>query len=72
MKSPAVIICALLIGVLALLLYAYQRPPEDVEVMSDQPMTLHWLTLAIAILSLLTAVVGLIQKIIELRHSTRG
>lgn len=71
MKRPAVIIGATILGALALIFYLQQLPPEGVEPKGDE-MTLAWVSLAIAILSLLTAVVGLIQKVVELRHAKKS
>lgn len=72
MRRLTMIICALTIGVLALFLYFQQQPPHGVEVMSDQSIVLQWLTLAIGLVSLLTGIIGLIQKLIELRQLRRG
>jgi hypothetical protein len=38
----------------------------------DSPATIAWISLAIAALSLATAVVGLVQKLVELRAARRG
>ena len=70
MKRPAVIIGALIVGVLALIFYVQQSPPEGVEPKGGE-VTVAWISLAVAIVSLLTAIAGLIQKFIELRKSGR-
>ena len=70
MKRPAVIIGALIVGVLALIFYVQQMPPEGVEPKGDE-VAVAWISLAVAIVSLLTASVGLIQKFIELRQAAR-
>ncbi len=70
MKRPAIIIGALIVGVLALIFYVQQMPPEGVEPKGDE-VAVAWISLAVAIVSLLTASVGLIQKFIELRQAAR-
>lgn len=72
MRRPAVFIGAFVIGILALIIYFQQQPPAGVEPMGDESPMRQWLTLAIGIVSLLTALVGLIQKVIELRAHKRA
>ena len=68
MKRPAYIVGAAAIFVIALLVYFTTRPPGDVTAMSDErSATVAWISLAVAALSLASAVVGLIQKLVELR-----
>ena len=71
MKRPAVIVGASIIGFLALIFYFQQMPSDGVEPMGDESTTMQWLTLAIGIVALMTALVGMIQKIIELRMTSR-
>ena len=71
MKRPVVIVGALVLGVLALIYYLQQLPPDGVEPKGDE-MTIAWISLAVSIVSLLTALVGLVQKVIELRHASRS
>ena len=70
MKRPVVIVGALVVGLLALVFYFMQLPPEGVEPMGDSE-TMGWVSLAVAVVGLMTSVVGLIQKIIDLRHAPR-
>lgn len=70
MKRPVVIVGALVVGLLALVFYVTNLPPEGVEPMGDSE-TMGWVSLAVAVVGLMTSVVGLIQKIIDLRHAPR-
>ena len=70
MKRTALIVAAFLIGIVALIFYFQSSPPEGVEPMGDDENS-AWISLAVAIISLLTAIVGLIQKIIEMRQTSR-
>ena len=68
MKRPVVIVTALVLGITALWFYSSLQPPAGIETKGDDDaLTLRWLTLAISIISLLTGVAGLTQKILELR-----
>lgn len=60
-----------LVGIVATILYFQQQPPAGVETMGDESSTMQWLTLAVAVVSLLTSLVGLVQKLIELRVTRR-
>ena len=71
MKRPAIIIAAAVIGVIALIVYFTTRTPAGITPMDGAPATIAWISLAIAILSLATAVVGLIQRLVELRAARR-
>jgi hypothetical protein len=67
-KRPIVILFALAFGLLTLWLYVELLAPSDIETMgADEHNATQWLMLAISVVSLLTAIVGLIQRIIELR-----
>lgn len=70
MKRPAVILGTLVVGLLALAYYVMQLPPEGVETMGEAE-TMSWISLAVAVVGLLTSLVGLIQKIVDLRHAAR-
>jgi hypothetical protein len=72
MKRPASIIGAAVICVIALIVYFGTRPPGGVTPMDgESSATIAWISLAVAALSLATAVVGLIQKLVELRAGNR-
>ncbi len=71
MKRPITIVVALVIGIAAFWLYSGMQQPAGIEAKGDDDtLTLRWLTLAISVVSLLTGVVGLIQKVIELRAAS--
>jgi hypothetical protein len=73
MKRTSYIIGAAVICVIALIVYFATRPPGGVTPMGDESSaTVAWISLAVAALSLATAVVGLIQKLVELRASNRS
>lgn len=73
MKRPGFIIGALVVCVIAVVVYFTTRTPSDVAPMGDDgSQRIAWISLAIAALSLATAVVGLIQKLVELRATKGG
>ena len=73
MKRPACIIGAAVICVIALIVYFATRAPGGVTPMGEEvSATITWISLAVAALSLATAVVGLIQKLVELRAAKGG
>jgi hypothetical protein len=63
----SVIIAAAVVAVLGLWAYLAYRIPPGVEPMGDDSQTIAWVALATSIVSLLTALTGLVQKLIELR-----
>jgi len=73
MKRPVLIVGAAVVCAIALMVYFATRPPEGIAPMGDDsPATIAWISLAIAALSLATAMVGLVQKLVELRAARRG
>jgi hypothetical protein len=72
MKRPGFIVAALVVGVLAGLAYYATRTPPDVAPMGDGGETITWISLAIAVVSLATAVVGLIGKLVDMRAAKSG
>jgi hypothetical protein len=73
MKRPVYIAGAAVISVIALIVYFATLPPGGVTPMGDESSaTIPWISLAVAALSLATAVVGLIQKLVELRAGKGG
>lgn len=73
MKRPALIISAAVIGVIALIVHFATRAPDSITPMGEESSaTIAWISLAVAALSLATAVVGLVQKLVELRAVRRG
>jgi len=63
-----VIAVAVAVSIAAFWLYARLAPPEGVEPKGDE-QTLPWVTLATAIVSLLTAIVGLVEKLVARRRA---
>ncbi len=72
LKRPTMIVIATLIAVVGLALYFTYRVPPGVAPKSDTVETIAWIALATAVVSMLTAIIGLIQKLLELRASKRG
>jgi hypothetical protein len=73
LKRPVVIIGAAVVCVITFVVYFAMRPPEGVTPMGEEgSATVAWISLAVALLSLATAAVGLIQKVVELRAAKRG
>ena len=73
MKRPAYIVGAAVVCVIAFFVYFATRTPEGVAPMGDQTSeTIAWISLVVAVLSLATTVVGLIQKLVELRAGKRA
>jgi hypothetical protein len=73
MKRPAVVVGGAVICVIAFIVYFATRTPEGVTPMGDESSTtVAWISLAVAIVTLVTTVVGLVQKLIELRAGQRG
>ena len=71
MKRPTYIIAAAVIGVIALIVYLNTRVPAGITPMDGDPATINMISLAIAILGLATAVIGLIRELVQLRAKRR-
>jgi hypothetical protein len=67
MRRPWVIIGCLVIGAAALWLYYFTRLPPGIEAKGDAERLLPWMSLAGAVVSLLTGIVSLGLKVVELR-----
>ena len=72
MKSPVFIGAAVLVSLLAFVVFFYVRPPAGIEPLGDETTTVAYVSLATAIITLIVAVIGLIQKIIEARASRKS
>jgi hypothetical protein len=73
MKRPAVIVGGAVICVIAFIVYFTMRAPTGIAPMGDESSaTIAWISLAVAVLTLVTSAVGLLQKLIELRAGQRG
>ena len=71
MQRPVVIFITLAIGFAALWYYFDQRPSSGVEPMGDSDtLIVQWVALLTAVVSLFAAIVGLVQKLIELRANS--
>lgn len=67
MRKIAFIVAALIVSAVGFWLYFEYRVPPGVEPKGANDESIAWISLAAAIVSLLTAVVGVVQKLIELR-----
>jgi hypothetical protein len=65
LKRWSVILGAAVIALLGLWAYFAYRIPPGVEPMGDQTETVAWIGLATAIVSMITALAGLAQKLLE-------
>jgi len=63
LKKNSVIIFLLLLALIAFLVYQQIKIPRGVTPLGDQTEILAWLSLATSIISLITALIGLIEKI---------
>ena len=61
-----VIALATIIGATALLVFARYRVPPGVTPMTADAESIAWIALATAVVSLISAAIGLVQKILEL------
>ncbi len=68
LKRWSVIVGAAIVALVGLWAYFAYRMPPGVEPMGDDSQTIAWVALATSIVSLLTALTGLVQKLIELRR----
>ena len=73
MGRRILIVVALAIGLAALWYYLSQQTPPGVETMSgDDDQMVQWIALATAVVSLLTALVSLIQEVVKARAGRQG
>jgi hypothetical protein len=72
LKRPMIIGIAVLVAVVGLALFFTYRVPPGVAPKGGSAETIAWLGLAAAVASMLTAIIGLIQRILELRASGQG
>ena len=72
MKRPAVIVALFVVGLIAAGSYFVFTPPPGVEPMGGDDATVAWVSLTVAVVSMLTALIGLVQKVIELRAAARA
>ena len=67
LKKPLIILICIVLAGIGLWLYLTFRTPPGVAPMGETSEIIAWLGLAGCVVSFLTAIIGLIQKIIELR-----
>jgi hypothetical protein len=73
MQRPAVIVGGAVICAIAFIVYFAMRTPVGIAPMGDESSaTIAWISLVVAVLTLVTTVVGLVQKLIEVRAGQRG
>lgn len=65
LRNPITIISFLILSAILAYLYFQYRIPSDIVTLGDNTETVALIALYTSIVSLLTAIVGLIQKIIE-------
>ena len=65
-KTWVILSAALLAGA-AFFVFDRYREPAGVAAMGDGTETIAWIALATAIVSMITAIIGLVQKILEIR-----
>jgi hypothetical protein len=71
MKKVSIIIFFAILGIIALFIFLYFMPPAGIE-SKGETVTIAYISLAVAIVSFLTSLLGLIQKIIELRTNANS
>mgnify|MGYP001145165573 CR=1 FL=1 len=72
LRKPIVIVLAFVISVVGILVYFYfGLSPDDVQPMGAESDTVSWVALGTAVVSMLTAIFGLAQKISELKGKNR-
>lgn len=69
LKRWSVIVGAAIVALVGLWAYFAYRIPPGVEVQSDTSETVAWIGLAIAVVNMLAALVGLVQKLVEMRKA---
>lgn len=67
MRKLPFIVAALAMSAIGFSLYFTYRVPSGLEPKGESSETVALISLAIAVVSLLTSLVGLVQKVIELR-----
>lgn len=68
-KNTVVIAALLTLSIITYYLYQYWKIPEGIITKSDNSETLEWLALGTSIISLIGAIVGLVEKIIDRKKS---
>jgi hypothetical protein len=67
LKRWSFILVGAVVGLVGLWVYLAYRTPPGVEPMGETSETIAWVALATSVVSLLTALIGLAQKFLELR-----
>ena len=71
LKHPLVIVAAVLIAVIGSVVYYTYRVPAEIVTKSGDTGTIAWVSLATAIASMFTALIGLLQNLLDLRKRKR-
>jgi len=71
MKKKLIIIVSLLAAIVGVYFYFEYRSPPGLIAKGDSTETLAWISLATAIIGMITAVVTLLQQIITLKGNRR-
>lgn len=69
LKKSITIVFFLCLAIALYFVYDSLKLPDDIEVKGDSKEVLAWLALGTSIVSLLTSLVGLAQKFIELKSN---
>ena len=65
LKNTAVIAGLLILSIMTYYLYQHFKIPAGVEPQGNSDVWIAWLSLATSVVALITAIVGLIEKVIE-------
>ncbi len=71
LKKTVTIVFFLCLAIALYFVYDNLRPPEGIDVKGDSKETVAWLTLGAAVVSLLASLVGLVQKLLELKNNEK-
>lgn len=69
LKNTTVIVGLLVVAIISYFLYDHFKVPAGVQAQGDSEELVAWISLATAIISLIVALIGLIEKIMERRRS---
>lgn len=69
LKNTVVIAALLIFSIITYYLYQYYKIPAGVEPQSGNDELIAWLSLGASIISLITAIIGLVEKVIDKKKS---
>lgn len=67
MRKPLFILTAFVVAVVCFVIYYYYRIPSGVTPKGESINMIAWVSLATAIVSMVTALIGLLKQILEMR-----